>query len=213
MVRRQTPGAALVAHRRSGPACRMLRDRAEMTKVRRTDSSPFAVGQRRSLARPEPPPRHLEGRHHCLGDRAGAHPGPGRSAVLPGRPAGTVVAGPALAVAVHALVPGAGMDQPAWPGGTGGGLALRRIRPGTGTGARAPVPLAQINDLLAPARISTNNMTRLPRWLSRRARSFTAAVAGDGGREVARDNFGLLPWTSAADRVRCRRMPPRCRSI
>jgi hypothetical protein len=32
----------------------MLRDRAEMTKVRRTDSSPFAVGQRRSLARPEP---------------------------------------------------------------------------------------------------------------------------------------------------------------
>lgn len=36
-------------------------------------------------------------------------------------------------------------------------------------------------------------------------------VAGDGGRELARDNFWLLPWTSVADRVRCRRMPPSSR--
>ena len=49
------------------------------------------------------------------------------------------------------------------------------------------------------------------RGLRRRARSLPAAVADDGSRELARDNFGTLPWTSAADRVCCRRMPPRCR--
>ena len=37
------------------------------------------------------------------------------------------------------------------------------------------------------------------------------ALAADGDRELARDNFRLLPWTSAADRVNCLRMPPRCR--
>src|SRR5581483_349639 len=34
---------------------------------------------------------------------------------------------------------------------------------------------------------------------------------GDSGGELTRDNFRLLPWTPAADRVRCRRMPPRSR--
>src|SRR5580704_12234549 len=54
-------------------------------------------------------------------------------------------------------------------------------------------------------------MTCLPRWFKSACAIVTAAVADDGGGELARDNFGLLPWTSAADRVRCRRMPPRCR--
>ena len=45
-------------------------------------------GQRRFLARPEPALRHLEGRHHRRSYRAGAHRGPGRGAVLPGRAAG-----------------------------------------------------------------------------------------------------------------------------
>ncbi len=45
-------------------------------------------GRRRSLARPEPALRHPEGRHHRRGDRAGAHPGPGRRALLARRPAG-----------------------------------------------------------------------------------------------------------------------------
>jgi hypothetical protein len=38
-----------------------------------------------------------------------------------------------------------------------------------------------------------------------------AIAAGDGGRELACDNFWLLPWTSVADRVRSRRMPPSSR--
>jgi hypothetical protein len=38
-----------------------------------------------------------------------------------------------------------------------------------------------------------------------------ADVADHGSRELGCDNFGLLPWTLAADRVRCWRMPPRSR--
>jgi hypothetical protein len=41
----RTPGAVL-AHRRSGPACRMLPTQAEMTKARRADSSPSAFSSR-----------------------------------------------------------------------------------------------------------------------------------------------------------------------
>jgi hypothetical protein len=38
-----------------------------------------------------------------------------------------------------------------------------------------------------------------------------ADVVDHGRREFGCDNFGLLPWTLAADRVPCRRVPPRSR--
>jgi hypothetical protein len=38
-----------------------------------------------------------------------------------------------------------------------------------------------------------------------------ADVVDHGRREFGCDNFGLLPWTLAADCVRCWRMPPRSR--
>ena len=44
--------------------------------------------RRRAVARPEPPLRHPEGRHHRLGGGAGADARPGRPAVLAGRAAG-----------------------------------------------------------------------------------------------------------------------------
>src|SRR5260370_1895398 len=62
-----------------------------------------------------------------------------------------------------------------------------------------------------PARISANNMTCLVGWFNLAREIVTSARAANGERELARDNFRLLPWTSAADCVRCLRMPPRCR--
>ena len=78
--------------RAAGPGARgVAPDRHRSRRRRGTRTAAPArhrSGQRRSLARPEPALRHPEGRHHRRGDRAGAHRGPGRRAVLPGRAAG-----------------------------------------------------------------------------------------------------------------------------
>lgn len=53
-----------------------------------------------------------------------------------------------------------------------------------------------------PARMSADDMTCLVGWGLSVAWEVVTAAGGNSDRELARDNFRLLPWTSAADRVR-----------